>query len=65
MAIEHVLSALKANHDRILSELIEFAAIPSVSTDPAHAAAMSAACAGSVLTLGIAANSISSERMRS
>ncbi|MDQ6829345.1 MAG: dipeptidase [Gemmatimonadota bacterium] len=33
-----VLAHLEANHDRILSELIEFAAIPSVSTDPAHAA---------------------------
>jgi len=43
MAIEHVLSALKANHDRILTELVEFAAIPSVSTDPAHASDMAAA----------------------
>ena len=32
------LSHLRANHDRILSKLVEFASIPSVSTDPAHAA---------------------------
>ena len=29
---------LKASHDRILDELVEFAQIPSVSTDPAHKA---------------------------
>ena len=40
---ERVLGLLEANHDRILTELIEFAAIPSVSTDPAHAADMYAA----------------------
>ena len=34
---------LRANHDRILAELIEFASIPSVSTDPAHAADLAAA----------------------
>jgi acetylornithine deacetylase/succinyl-diaminopimelate desuccinylase-like protein len=33
-----VLAQLRANHDRILSKLVEFASIPSVSTDPAHAA---------------------------
>ena len=33
-----VLSYLEANRDRILAELQTFAAIPSVSTDPAHAA---------------------------
>ncbi|MGH7668162.1 MAG: dipeptidase [Gemmatimonadaceae bacterium] len=38
MANDNVLSYLQANHDRILHELIEFASIPSVSTDPAHAA---------------------------
>jgi acetylornithine deacetylase/succinyl-diaminopimelate desuccinylase-like protein len=43
MTVEHVLAHLEANHDRILAELIEFAAIPSVSTDPAHAPAMAAA----------------------
>lgn len=40
---EKVLTYLEANHDRILAELIEFARIPSVSTDPAHAADMGAA----------------------
>lgn len=40
---ESVLQALRAAHDRILSELVEFASIPSVSTDPAHAADMTAA----------------------
>ena len=39
----NVLAYLNANHDRILAELIEFAAIPSVSTDPAHAGDMDAA----------------------
>ncbi|HEY2848618.1 MAG TPA: dipeptidase [Gemmatimonadaceae bacterium] len=37
---EKVLAHLRAAHDRILAELVEFAAIPSVSTDPAHAADM-------------------------
>jgi acetylornithine deacetylase/succinyl-diaminopimelate desuccinylase-like protein len=32
-----VLAQLEANHGRILDALVEFAAIPSVSTDPAHA----------------------------
>ena len=32
------LAHLRANHDRIFSKLVEFASIPSVSTDPAHAA---------------------------
>ena len=40
---ERVLAYLQANHDRILGELIEFAAIPSVSTDPAHATDVRAA----------------------
>ena len=40
---ERVLAYLEANHDRILGELIEFAAIPSVSTDPAHDADVRAA----------------------
>jgi acetylornithine deacetylase/succinyl-diaminopimelate desuccinylase-like protein len=39
-ANERVLAHLKASHHRILAELIEFASIPSVSTDPAHAADM-------------------------
>jgi acetylornithine deacetylase/succinyl-diaminopimelate desuccinylase-like protein len=42
-AAEGVLAHLKAGHDRILAELVEFAAIPSVSTDPAYAADMHAA----------------------
>ena len=43
MSNEKVLAYLEAQHDRILAELIAFAAIPSVSTDPAHAADMHAA----------------------
>ena len=42
-ALTRVLAYLEANHDRILSELIEFASIPSVSTDPAHALDVDAA----------------------
>lgn len=42
-AIDKVLARLRESHDRILGELIEFAAIPSVSTDPAHAADMKTA----------------------
>ncbi|MDB4912331.1 MAG: putative peptidase, partial [Gemmatimonadetes bacterium] len=37
MSIEKVLAHLAAHHDRTLAELVDFAAIPSVSTDPAHA----------------------------
>src|SRR5262249_61130824 len=40
-----VLEYLEANHDGTLVELIEFAAIPSVSTDPAHARDVTAAAA--------------------
>ena len=43
MPIERVLAHLKEHHDPILAELIEFAAIPSVSTDPAHATDIEAA----------------------
>lgn len=43
MPNEQVLAHLEANHGRILSELVEFASIPSVSTDPAHAGDMTAA----------------------
>jgi acetylornithine deacetylase/succinyl-diaminopimelate desuccinylase-like protein len=40
-----VLAHLEANRGRILDELVEFAAIPSVSTDPAHASDVArAAC---------------------
>ncbi len=38
MGIEDVLAHLRANRDRTFSKLVEFASIPSVSTDPAHAA---------------------------
>ena len=38
-----VLAYLKANHDRILAELVDFVSIPSVSTDPAHQADVDAA----------------------
>ena len=38
-----VLAYLENHHDRILAELIELAAIPSVSTDPAHAGDVQAA----------------------
>lgn len=34
---ERVLAALRADHERILAQLVTFAALPSVSTDPAHA----------------------------
>ncbi len=40
-----VLARLEAAHDRILNELTEFAAIPSVSTDPAHTADVQRAAA--------------------
>jgi acetylornithine deacetylase/succinyl-diaminopimelate desuccinylase-like protein len=36
--LDKTLAILKASHNSILDELIEFASIPSVSTDPAHAA---------------------------
>nr|MBP8293669.1 hypothetical protein [Caldilineaceae bacterium] len=38
-----VYDYLRTHHDRIIAELIEFASIPSVSTDPAYAAGMAAA----------------------
>jgi acetylornithine deacetylase/succinyl-diaminopimelate desuccinylase-like protein len=41
--VEQVLSRLAARKDEILAELIEFATIPSVSTDPAHASDVAAA----------------------
>ena len=43
--LEPVLEALAARHERILDELKEFAAIPSVSTDPAHATDLQRAAA--------------------
>jgi acetylornithine deacetylase/succinyl-diaminopimelate desuccinylase-like protein len=45
ISLDAVLARLDAEHDRILAELVEFAAIPSVSTDPAHAADLAAAAA--------------------
>ena len=42
-APDRVLGELRANHEHILAELVEFASIPSVSTDPAHAGDMSKA----------------------
>jgi acetylornithine deacetylase/succinyl-diaminopimelate desuccinylase-like protein len=43
MSTDKVLARLAASHDRVLAELIAFASIPSVSTDPAHAADVQAA----------------------
>jgi acetylornithine deacetylase/succinyl-diaminopimelate desuccinylase-like protein len=43
--IAAVLAHLERRHAPILAELIEFAAIPSVSTDPAHSADVHAAAA--------------------
>ncbi len=37
MVDQRVLASLEANRNRILDALVQFAAIPSVSTDPAHA----------------------------
>jgi acetylornithine deacetylase/succinyl-diaminopimelate desuccinylase-like protein len=45
MELAAVLARLARGHDRILAELVEFASIPSVSTDPAHAADVEAAAA--------------------
>ena len=41
--VQKALTYLEANRDRILDELREFAAIPSVSTDPGHAGDIAAA----------------------
>jgi acetylornithine deacetylase/succinyl-diaminopimelate desuccinylase-like protein len=38
MVSERVLAHLRMNREQILNKLVEFASIPSVSTDPAHAA---------------------------
>jgi len=38
MGDERVLAHLRAHHNRIFDTLVEFASIPSISTDPAHAA---------------------------
>ena len=49
--LSRVLTRLEAGHDRILMELVEFARIPSVSTDPARAADLQAAAAWVAATL--------------
>jgi acetylornithine deacetylase/succinyl-diaminopimelate desuccinylase-like protein len=54
MSSERVLAHLVSNHDRILAELVDFAAIPSVSTDPAHAADMRAAASWVARALAVA-----------
>jgi acetylornithine deacetylase/succinyl-diaminopimelate desuccinylase-like protein len=69
MSIDAVLERLRSNGARILAELVEFAAIPSVSTDPAHAGDVAAAttwvadqlrCAGdfSVRTIATSGNPV-------
>jgi len=45
MDLARVLAHLEKGHDRILAELVEFASIPSVSTEPAHVADVHAAAA--------------------
>jgi acetylornithine deacetylase/succinyl-diaminopimelate desuccinylase-like protein len=45
VALQQVLDHLAANGDRTLDELIAFASLPSVSTDPAHAADIADAAA--------------------
>ena len=52
MADGRVLSHLEANQARILDSLIQFAAIPSVSTDPAHAVDIARASAWVADALG-------------
>lgn len=55
MADDRVLAHLRVNRDRILNKLVEFASIPSVSTDPAHAADIDSAArwvAGEVAAAG-------------
>ncbi len=51
---EQVLARLAASHEQVLAELIEFASIPSVSTDPAHAGDMQAAARWVAERLGAA-----------
>ena len=54
MELARVLARLEAGHDNILEELKEFTAIPSVSTDPAHAADVVAAAQWVAVTLAAA-----------
>ena len=69
MVDPRVLAHLEANRDRILGALVAFAAIPSVSTDPAHAPdieraarrvadAIAAACPFTVRTFPTAGNPV-------
>ena len=52
--LEKVLAYLEMHRDRSLAELIEFATIPSVSTDPAHATDVRAASAWVANALSVA-----------
>src|SRR3954452_25515149 len=45
IATDSVLAHLRRNRERIFAKLVEFASIPSVSTDPAHAADIDRAAA--------------------
>src|SRR4051794_1245175 len=45
IATDSVLAHLRRNRERIFAKLVEFASIPSVSTDPAHAADVQRAAA--------------------
>jgi acetylornithine deacetylase/succinyl-diaminopimelate desuccinylase-like protein len=49
-----VIAALQSNRDRILAELVKFASIPSVSTDPAHASHVAAATGWVAAKLAVA-----------
>ena len=49
-----VLARLTSGHDRILGELIELAAIPSISTDPSHAGDLDRAAEWVATRLGAA-----------
>src|SRR5437868_10131036 len=52
--LQAVLAHLETHRNAILAELIEFAAIPSVSTDPAHVADMESAQRWVATSLGSA-----------
>jgi len=54
IATDAVLAHLRANRERIFTKLVEFASIPSVSTDPAHAADIDRAAAWVAAELGAA-----------
>jgi len=54
MSLNKVLAHLDAHHERALSQLVEFASIASVSTDPAHAADITAASQWVAKTLAAA-----------